>query len=153
MNNKRAGNHGEDVAASALRLLGIQCVAKIATPHRRIKTPPYIVYDEKVAGDHHGILPNGIGVLAESKTITGERLNYSVLKPHQHTALKEWYDNGGLALVVWVSDYEVFVMEYYTAVNQGFHPKSSLTISDAKKADIQTKHYINNLLDMRFLDD
>lgn len=150
MNNKRTGNHGEDVAAAALRLLGVQCVAKIATPHRRINKPPYIVYDEKVAGDHHGILPNGIGVLAESKTIAGGRLNYSELKPHQHKALQEWSSNGGLALVVWVSDFEVFVMEYYAAAEQGLRTRSSLSTSDAVLAQKQTRRIISNLLDMRF---
>lgn len=153
MNNKTTGNRGEDVAAAMLRLRGIQCVSKIATPHRRIKTPPYIVYDEKVAGDHRGILPNGIGVLAESKTIAGDRLNYSELKPHQHSALRDWSDNNGLSLIVWVSDYGVFVMEYWTATNNGLMPNHSISVNDAKKADAETVRQIENLLNMEFSDE
>lgn len=153
MNNKRTGNRGENVAAAALRLRGIQCVSKIATPHRRIKTPPYIVYDEKVAGDHRGILPNGIGVLAESKTISGDRLNYSELKPHQHQSLKDWNDNNGLALIVWVSDYGVFVMEYFLAGLKGLEPKSSLSINNAKQVDMTTTGYIEGLLKLELKDD
>lgn len=144
MNNKRTGNKGEDAAAIALRSLGVRCVAKIATPHRRINVPPYIVYDEKVAGDHHGILPNGIGVLAESKTVSGDRLNCSELKLHQHKALQEWEDNDGLALVVLVSDYGVFTMQYYVAVNHGLRFGSSITAKDAQSADALTRRNVDS---------
>lgn len=146
MNNKKIGNNGENLAAVTLISLGIECVAKIATPHRRIKNPPYIVYDEKVAGDHHGILPNGIGVLAESKTISGDRLNYSELMTHQHAELEAWSGHNGLALVVWVSDYGVFVMEYILLVQNGFKPRTSLSVETAKCVDTLTRRGIQNMM-------
>lgn len=145
MTNKRRGNTGENVAASAMRLAGIRQVQKIATPHVRTNRPPYIVYSDKVAGDHHGILPSGIGVLAESKTISGDKLNYSELQKHQHAALDAWAENNGLALVVWVSDYGVWIMEYTELLAIGFAFRSSLSISQAKAVSAKTELIIERL--------
>jgi len=145
MTNKKTGNKGESVAASALRSAGILMVAKIATPHVRIPRPPYIVYTEPVAGDHHGILPNGIGVLAESKAVRGDKLDYSELEKHQHAALDGWAYNNGLALAVWVSDCGVYVMEYLELVKSGFAPRTSLSVKQARAVAAATELIIERM--------
>ena len=120
--NQRIGKRGEQVANSVLHGLGIECLEKIATPALYV---PYVdrgmgrivpgvfrvVFEEKVAGDRHGLLPDGTGVLAEVKTIADRPLSYGDLEDHQHSGLLNWSKMGGLALIVWVH-HSVYVMRY-----------------------------------------
>ena len=128
--NRKQGNAGEDIAAIRLRQLGVEMVETIevgwgiirGTTGKIIHTYPL----KKVSGDFRGILPNGRSVLAEVKTTDGT-LPYSQLEAHQHLALREHHEWGGLSLLVWVHDGTVSVMVYPVA---GFVPRTSIKAAD-----------------------
>jgi len=117
---QQIGKHGQELAAAALRQLGIEMVEQIGTPVHLIpvKTskaapPAYrVIYGEKVSGDHHGILKGGRSVLAETKTILDRNLRYSDLRDHQPARLSEHASHGGLSLLVWVHSSGVYVLRW-----------------------------------------
>ena len=131
------GKAGQEHAAAALARIGVEAVEKVGTPVRMIpaKIPGTyrIIFGEKVAGDHRGILPGGRSVLAETKTIFEHNLAWSDLRPHQPGKLTEHTEWGGLSLLVWVSNAGVFVMEWPIP---GFGPHKSITLEQAEKLDI-----------------
>lgn len=125
----RTGKAGQNYAASALTILGIRMVEKIGTPviliPSRIKGLFKVRYEEKVSGDHRGILPGGRSVLAETKTILNRNLTYSDLREHQPARLTMHAELGGLSLLVWVrAPYEIYVMEWPI---EGFGPGKGIT--------------------------
>ncbi len=128
--NRKQGNAGEDIAAIRLRQLGVEMVERIQTGWGIVRgargqvTSAYPL--AKVSGDFRGILPNGRSVLAEVKTTDGT-LPYSQLEAHQHLALREHSDFGGLSLLVWIHDGQVSVMVYPV---DGFVPRTSIKASD-----------------------
>ena len=101
--NRRKGDETEKAVCNRLRALGMQCVQKIGTPWRIIRGASGGIVDAKpgarVSGDFHALV-DGRGVLIESKR-RDERLRWSDLKDHQHMALKQWREAGGLALIAW----------------------------------------------------
>lgn len=127
----QVGKAGQNIAASALRRLGILRVQKIGTPVKIIPRGKYgnqityqVIWGEKVAGDHHGILPGGRSVLAETKTILDRNLRWSDLLEHQPEELSGHAADGGLSLLVWVHSSGVYVMQWPVP---GFGPGGSIT--------------------------
>lgn len=111
------GKQGQEIAAAALRRIGVNMVEKIATPvllipHTHNKGWFRVVYEEPVSGDHRGILSDGTSVLAETKTILDHNLRWSDLREHQPARLTEHHNHGGLSLLVWVHSTGTYVMEW-----------------------------------------
>lgn len=137
---KRHGEIGQDRAAHALAALGLRCVQEIATPTKKIPHPKIkgyyrIIYGAKVAGDHHGVLPGGRGVLVEVKYTSGnENLAWSQFEPHQPLGLSAWADTGALALVVWVMPRGIWILEWPIPGFDG--PRKSITLEMAERLDI-----------------
>ena len=131
----QVGKAGQNVAASALRRLGIECVEKIGTPVKLIPRGKWgaqityqVIWGEKVAGDHRGILPGGRSVLAETKTILDRNLRWSDLLEHQPRKLSAHAEAGGLSLLVWVHSTGVYVMQWPVP---GFGPGRSIVPKQA----------------------
>jgi hypothetical protein len=125
------GKAGQEHAAAALSRLGVRQVEKIGTPVKIIprgkfgnQTTYQVIWGEKVAGDHHGILPGGRAVLAETKTIMDRNLQWSDMRPHQPEALSRHADLGGLALLVWVHSSGIHTMLWPVP---GFSPGKSVS--------------------------
>lgn len=136
----RIGKAGQEIAADALRRLGVECVEKIGTPVKVIPRGTYfkqtmyqVIWGEKVAGDHHGLLPGGRAVLAETKTILDRNLQWSDLREHQPEALSRYAELGGLALLVWVHSTGVYVMRWPVP---GFGPRKSISPERATELGI-----------------
>jgi len=146
--NQNVGKHGENLANSTMNMHGIEQIEKIATPvilrpyHNGRRIVPgvfHVKHGEEVAGDRRAVLPGGTSVLAEVKTVEGDRLIYSKLKDHQHAGLALHSSFGGLSLVVWVSDYGAFLMRYPIA---GFVRRSSVTVERARELHETTVQWI-----------
>ena len=113
------GKQGQEIAAAALRRIGVNMIEKIGTP---VKVIPkgmkdrvqvfQVIWGEKVSGDHRGILDDGTSVLAETKTILDRNLRWSDLREHQPDRLTEHHNHGGLSLLVWVHSEGTYVMEW-----------------------------------------
>ncbi len=133
----RTGKQGQNLAASALRMLGIEMVEKIGTPVKLIpvqyqgrKDVYRVIWGEKVSGDHRGILPNGRSVLAETKTILDRNLRWSDLREHQPGRLDQHNQHGGLTLLVWVHSSGVYIMQWPVL---GFGEGKSITPEQAQE--------------------
>lgn len=134
--SQRSGSVGESIGAMTLRLKGLKMVADMPTPIKIIGNKKIggqhwvrVVYSARVYGDISAIVPEtGQRVLCEVKTYSGDRLRFSALKPHQVAALNENHENGGLSILIWVSDYGVCCMQWPVP---GFMPRKSLSISEA----------------------
>ena len=129
----RIGKAGQEVAASALRRLGVEEVEQVGTPVKLIprgKGLYQVIWGEKVSGDHRGLLPGGRGVLAETKTILDRNLQWSDLRPHQPGKLDAHAKLGGLSLLVWVHSSGVYVMRWPVL---GFGPRKSIEPTMAGK--------------------
>jgi hypothetical protein len=87
---------------------------------------------EKVSGDWRGILPGGMSVLVEVKTV--ERLMYSEFADHQVDALNKHHAAGGLSLIGWVCGSENFVLRWPVP---SFVPRTSLAIETARQLDVK----------------
>ena len=131
----RVGKAGQEAAAGALHRLGVECVEQIGTPVKIIprgnfgnQTTYQVIWGDKVAGDHHGILPGGRAVLAETKTILDRNLQWSDLRDHQPDALSRHAEFGGLALLVWVHCSGIHVMQWPVP---GFGPHKSISADKA----------------------
>jgi len=124
---KETGARGEREAQSVLSGMGIEMLEKVGTP---IKAFPAgkglfkVIWGEKVSGDRRGILPGGISVLIEVKTILDKNLIYSDLRKHQPDRLVTHASWGGLSLLVWVHNSGTYVMMFPI---EGFVPRKSLT--------------------------
>ena len=133
---KTIGDAGQNLAASALRSLGVLCVEKIGTPVRLIPAGRAgvfkVIFAEPVSGDHRGVLPGGRSVLAETKTVLDRNLRYSDFRPHQPGALTEHAEAGGLSLVVWVHSRGTYVMQWPI---EGLVPNRSLSVERADEED------------------
>lgn len=113
------GKQGQEIAAAALRRIGVNMIEKIGTPVKVIPkgmkdgVPVFqVIWGEKVSGDHRGILDDGTSVLAETKTILDRNLRWSDLREHQPGRLTEHHNRGGLSLLVWVHSTGTYVMEW-----------------------------------------
>ena len=116
LQQQRVGKHGQNLAAQALRALGVEMVEQIGTPvfliPANVKDVYRVVYGEKVSGDHRGILRGGRSVLAETKTILDRNLRWSDLREHQPERLQEHSKHGGVSLLIWVHHTGVYVMTF-----------------------------------------
>lgn len=133
------GKHGQNLARSVLDGLGIECLEKIGTPIKAIPMGKVrgqevwqVIWGEKVAGDHRGVLPGGRSVLIETKTIVERNLVWSDFREHQPGKLSAHDNMGGLSLVVWVHSPEVYVMEWPIT---GFGPGKGITPALAEILD------------------
>jgi len=132
---QRTGKVGEEFARRALEAVGVRMVEKIGTPVRIVpgRRP---IYGERVSGDHRGVAPGGISVLAETKTIVGRNLVYSDLREHQPGRLTLHADLDGISLLVWVyAADEVFIMRWPVP---GFEPGTSITPERARELAIRS---------------
>lgn len=144
---QQVGKHGQDMAAAALRRLGIEMVEQIGTPVHLIPAGSNayrVIYGEKVSGDHRGILPGGRSVLAETKTILERNLRWSDLRDHQPERLNEHAKCGGLSLLVWVHCTGVFVMRFPVlgfAAGEGMSPEFAMSVASVTQDDIEGMIY------------
>jgi hypothetical protein len=140
---QRIGRAGENQAASKLAGLGIEMVEKIGTPVELIPAKTeggfrrkdifYVVFGQKVSGDHRGILPGGRSVLIETKTILDRNLQWSDLREHQPGRLINHAELGGLSLLTWVHNTGIYVMEFQEMVRNGFGPRTSVRVEQARR--------------------
>lgn len=137
---KQIGDAGQNLAANALRQLDVRMVEKIGTPVKCIPTSRpgvfTVIWGEKVAGDHRGVLVGGRSVLAETKTILDRNLRWSDFREHQPAALTEHAELGGLSLVVWVHSSGVYVMQWPV---DGLEAGKSITPEVAADRDEETR--------------
>lgn len=115
-------------------------VEKIGTPvvlvpagNVRGRQAFFVTYEEKVSGDHRGILEGGTSVLAETKTIMDRNLAWSDLRDHQPTRLDQHNELGGVSLLVWVHHTGVYVMRWPVS---GFGPRKSITPEQADSINL-----------------
>jgi hypothetical protein len=73
---QRIGKHGQNTAAAVLSgRCGINMVEQVGTPVLLIpvkterRNTYQVIFGEKVSGDHRGLIGDGKGVLAETKTM------------------------------------------------------------------------------------
>jgi hypothetical protein len=132
------GKYGQELAAVALRMIGIDMVEQIGTPIHLVPHPTQagyyrVIFGEKVSGDHRGILPGGRSVLAETKTIRDRSLRWSDFREHQPDRLDAHTEAGGLSLVVWINEYGAKIMRWPIP---GFGPGKSIDIETAERLSI-----------------
>lgn len=148
---QQIGKHGQDLAAAALRQLGIEMVEQIGTPVRLIPVNGAggvyrVIWGEKVSGDHRGVLPGGTSVLAECKTILDRNLRYGDLRDHQPGRLSEHAGHGGLSLLVWVHHTGVYVMRWPIL---SFGPGEGIPFEFAFVIAAETRDYIEGLIQVK----
>lgn len=137
---QRLGKSGEELAANALRRVGVSMVERIGTPvlllpFHRVPGAFKVIWGEKVSGDHRGILEgSGRSVLAETKTIWDRNLRWSDLRTHQPGRLDMHREYGGISLLVWVHSSGVYVMRWPV---EGFGPAHGLTPQRAMELSIE----------------
>lgn len=133
--SQATGARGEDAAAVALRAYGVRMVEQIATPFAVTSKKAggwiKIKRKAKVSGDWRGLMGDGSGrrVLAEVKTTSGDRIEWSRLEDHQVRALDENNRLGAVSLlIVCFLSAGTFVLRWPVA---GFGPGQSITIQSA----------------------
>lgn len=128
------GAAGEELAAKVLAGRGVRMVERIATPTKLIRGR--MIYSAKVSGDHMGILvPSGVRVLTEVKTIHDRNLRWGDLRSHQPERLSLNKEFGGVSLLVWVSGDGVFVMDW-NFPSWDFKPGVGMLRCNAKVRDV-----------------
>lgn len=136
---QRTGSRGQEMAAIALRLLGIEMVEKIATPVKLIRSPYKglfkVIWEETVSGDHRGILRDGTSVLAETKTVLDGNLTWSHLREHQPGRLTEHAEYNGISLLVWVHNTGIYILKWPVP---DFGPRKSITPDRASQLQIHS---------------
>ena len=109
----KGGRLGEELVLEKLREAGAICEI-IETKMRlgRIGGRVVLMPDSgKKLGDIYGLM-RGKGLLVEVKSYDQDRLQYSILKDHQHKSLRDWSVGGGIAMVGWVRGKDVRLIEY-----------------------------------------
>jgi len=137
MSNKRIGNHGENLAKSVLASRGVLMVEKIGTPIKALRQRSglyKVVWEEKVSGDHRGIMYDGRSVLAETKTVLTRNLRWSDFSEHQPLRLAE-HRKFAVSLLVWVHETGTFVLDF-AFPNGDFGPGHGLTPNRARVLNI-----------------
>ena len=114
----RRGAAGEDAAELFLNSAGFRSVVKINTGWKVIrwlnmKTRSAVIAPvKKVQGDFRAVIPlSGVSVLVEVKS-RSPKLSLSWFEPHQIEALNDHFTVGGLSLVAWVIEPDVFLLEW-----------------------------------------
>lgn len=111
--NKSAGNSAEKLVLENLRSKGALCEI-IETKMRlgRVGGRAILIPDSGTKlGDIYGMW-NGRGLLVEVKNHLDDKLQYSILKSHQHGNMRNWINMGGKALVAWVREKEIYMFDY-----------------------------------------
>lgn len=135
------GAVGEQIVEAELRRRGVRSItavgkaAKIITIRQggralRVggRQAYHVIFAERLAGDYHGLY-NGRGVRVEVKTHTGsDRLRHSALRAGQAESLSEFNDDGGIALLAWVTSEGVAIMRWPI---DGFVSGTSLALERA----------------------
>lgn len=113
MNNKRAGNKAEQAVLEKLQAQG--AVAEIIETKMRLGRVggrAILIPDSgKKLGDIFGVM-SGKALLVEVKDHDEERLQYSVLKDHQHENMRKWAAAGGLSMIGWVRGSRICLFVY-----------------------------------------
>ena len=144
---QKHGADGQERGAAVMCRMGILQLHQVATPYIRIAHPKLhnyyrIIEKEKVPGDWVGLLPNGVGVLAEIKTRFDANLAWSDFEPHQPGALTA-HASIAVALLVYVHNNGINVMRWPVS---GFdRPRCSISPARAAELDIQFQP-IENLM-------
>ena len=115
--NAKRGDRTEEQVMALMRGMGFVCCRLIHTGWRIHRVGGKIVSatpKAAVVGDIAAILPGGRSVLVEVKD-RPERLSYSDLEEHQHSALIEHQRQGGLSLIAWKSSEGLALMLYRDA--------------------------------------
>lgn len=138
--NHYAGKAGQDLAIKVLRSRGVRMAEQIGTPVRLIpvigqKGAYRVYFGDKVSGDISGLLDDGTRVIAEVKSVRGEKLSWSKLRAHQPERLDLNKNYNGVSLLVWVSDYGVFVMDWIFP-NEDFKKGTPMTAEKARELDM-----------------
>jgi Holliday junction resolvase len=115
--NKKRGDRAERIMLNTLRSMGLACVRRIETGWRVERVKGKIVGATPLAavvGDIAAVIPpNGRSVLVEVKR-REERLIWSDLEAHQHKALTEHCEAGGVSVIGWYNPDEAaaILMDY-----------------------------------------
>lgn len=135
--SQRTGAKGEEIAERALRAYGIEMVEQITTPFvitNKMKGGwVKIKRKKKVSGDRRGVMGDGSGrrVLAEVKSTSGDRIQWSRLEDHQVRALdKNNRLNAVSLLVVSFTAVGTYVLRWPV---RGFGPGTSITAEMASE--------------------
>lgn len=134
------GKEGEKLARQVLRSRGVRMVEKIGTPVRLVPIPGVrngfkCYFGDKVSGDMVGLLDDGTRVIAETKSIKGKSLQWSKLRKHQPERLSLNKIYNGVSLLVWVSDFGVYVLDWIYP-NDDFKPGKGLTAVRAAELNV-----------------
>ena len=126
-NNQFIGNEAEALVEKDLLSMGFLCLEKQATPLKIIRKMgkpmggafrAQVCYGKKVSGDFKAIF-KGKYVHVEVKRTVKDRLPYSTFEKHQHAAMKEVVNAGGVALVAWVFEGEIKYKHYQDTAPKG----------------------------------
>ena len=113
MNNKKAGNEAEKMVLAKLRESGAICEI-IETKMRigRVGGRVILIPDSGTKlGDIYGVM-SGKALLVEVKNHDEDKLQYSILKDHQHENMRKWTAAGGMAMIGWVRGTRISLFVY-----------------------------------------
>lgn len=130
MGNKLAGNKAEKLVFDFL--VGKGFIGEIIETKMRMARIGGRVIQVPAKGEKLGDiigLWNTRGVLVEVKDHDEDRLQYSVLRDHQHAALRAWAGKEGAAYVAWVRGKEFALIVY----PKNWEPRQSLMWEDYGK--------------------
>ena len=143
---QKQGKQGEKEAERVLSMMGVYNLQKVPTPigisvrgTGRFAGWVKIFYKEPVLGDRRGELANGISVLVEVKTTSGDKnLVWSAFSgEHQPQGLS---NHLGLSLLVWVRDTprsrDVYVMRWGDVLDAGFRKGHGITQKTAERLKV-----------------
>lgn len=148
--NQKVGAAGEEQVKQALGRIGVLMVEKIGTPVK-LHNPGFmaskdvfrVFWGEKVSGDHRGVGPYGLSILAETKTMLDRNLRWSDLRPHQPERLTYHSDLGGISLLVWVHHTGTYIMNWPV---DDFGPDQSISPEKAESLSIEKLDYADPLV-------
>jgi len=131
---KKSAKDGEVTEAEvavALAISGLKMIERVETGWKVLRGAggriTHAFPMKKVAGDFRAVASGGRSVLVESKLRKGNRLTWTDFQKHQHAALLEHQEVGGLSLVAWTSDKGLLIVQYYDLMVLGFKPKKGVS--------------------------
>jgi hypothetical protein len=140
------GKAGQEVAGWALQRAGVLCLERIETGWRVHRQGARIVGAtplRTVSGDWRGVLRGGRSVLVEVKAVPV--LSHGELDDHQHRALADHHQAGGLAVVAWVhaTGAEAWLLHYVHLLGAGWrsgaplHPENQMVQAARNRAGME----------------
>ena len=142
--NHKKGDKAEEQVMRLMRTMGFKCCRLIHTGWRIHRVGGKIVSatpKAAVVGDIAAIMPGGRSVLVEVKN-RPERLSYGDIEEHQHEALTEHRNNGGLSLIAWKCTHGLSLMLYRDACigdDAPMRPGKRLQWSEAQELHMSGK--------------